>query len=192
MDPHRKAVPFYRATAILMNDLPEPPMAPVIPPLPNGDPVSKEMAYGELLFHPGVFRLIERVTKLSNSGADVEVVPSTPEQYLGASSKGANWIFDTGLMDTVPQMAHMITLVFRDKGALPSRFGRVIRYGRDPFTGPLKLILREKHSAHEHSLLYDAWIIDTAGRVRIAIIDGESIMATALKRLVPKYQPAAV
>jgi hypothetical protein len=100
-------------------------------------------------------------------------------------------MFDTGLMDTVPQMAHLMILVHRDKGALPSRFGRVIRYGKEPMVGPMKLIMRDKPAPHEHSLVYDAWILDASGRVRIAIIDGESIMSTALKRLVPKYQRAA-
>jgi hypothetical protein len=68
--------------------------------------------------------------------------------------------------------------------ALPSRFGRVARYGTGPLGGPLSLALRVKPAPHDAALIYDVQIVDAEGRVRIEIIDAEGTMSESLNRLV--------
>lgn len=48
---------------------------------------------------------------------------------------------------------------------------------------PLRLQLRFKPASHAHGLCYDARVADAGGRLRLAIVDGESTMSTALNRL---------
>jgi hypothetical protein len=141
----------------------------------------------ELLFHGERLRLISKFDGFATNGADAVVMPSSPQVLLGSAGKDAQWLFDPGLLDTVPQVAHLCAIAFRDKGALPSRFGRIARFGSDPLVGPLQLSVREKPAPHEHAFVYDAQIVDQAGRVRLLIADGESTMSAALKRLAPKY-----
>ncbi|MDB5985893.1 MAG: hypothetical protein JWR16_946, partial [Nevskia sp.] len=133
------------------------------------------------------FRLLRGIEGLSLSGIDAAVVPSTPRAFLGEQVNGARWLFDPGLMDVPPQLAFLWARVHRDMGALPSRFGRVARYGSTLVTGPLSLRMRFKPAAHEQALIYDAQFIDASGHVRIAIFDGESTMSPALNRLAPNH-----
>ncbi|GEM_PF-12501 len=191
VDPLRKFVPFYRATVVLSQRLPDAPLALDVLPLSDGEPMDWKTAYVDLLFHGDRFRLISKFSRLSAGGADAEVMPSSPESFLGPQYKGSRWLFDPGLLDAAPQLAHLRAITLRDKGALPSRFGKISRFGSDPLTGPLKLVLREKPAPHEHAIFYDAQIIDQAGRVRLAITDGESTMSATLKRLAPKFSHIA-
>jgi acyl transferase domain-containing protein/NAD(P)-dependent dehydrogenase (short-subunit alcohol dehydrogenase family)/acyl carrier protein len=191
VDPLRKFVPFYRATVLLAQRLPDAPQAANVAPISDGEPMDTRTAYADLLFHGTRFRLISKFGRLSMSGADAEVMPSSPESFLGPQYKGSRWLFDPGLLDAAPQIAHLCAITLRDKGALPSRFGKIARYGNEPLTGPLRLVLREKTAPHEHAIIYDAQIIDQAGRVRLAIFDGESTMSASLKRLAPKFSQIA-
>ncbi|MGH8444318.1 MAG: polyketide synthase dehydratase domain-containing protein, partial [Solimonas sp.] len=184
IDPQRK-LPFYRATAVLLQEMPEAPQAqaPVLPG--DGIAIEAAQAYGEHLFHGARFRLIERIDKLHGGGISTTVQPSLVSGFIGGKGR---WVFDLGLMDVPPQLAFVWARVQQDKGALPSGFGSVSRYGSGPLAGPLKLVMRLKPAPHEHAIAYDVDVIDTQGRVRIAIEDGTSTMSPALNRLAPNHQ----
>ncbi|WP_020649517.1 type I polyketide synthase [Solimonas variicoloris] len=185
IDPQRK-LPFYRATAVLLQELPEATLAqaPVLPG--EGIAIEAADAYREHLFHGPRFRLIERIDKLHGGGIAVAVKPSQIEGFVGAA--GGRWVFDMGLMDVPPQLAFVWARVQQDKGALPAGFGSVSRYGREPLSGPLKLVMRLKPAPHEHAIAYDVDIIDAQGRVRIAIVDGTSTMSAGLNKLAPNHR----
>ncbi|MDR3417970.1 MAG: SDR family NAD(P)-dependent oxidoreductase, partial [Nevskia sp.] len=186
LDPNRKAA-CYRATAILMTELPESPAAYIVP-LPDGVAMEAGRAYGEFLFHGERFRLIRRITGLAPGGIDADVMPSHPRAFLGEKYNQAHWLFDPGLMDVPPQLAFTWSRVHRDMGALPTRFGRVARFGQAPLSGPLSLTMRLKPGSHDNALVYDAQFIDASGNVRLLIMDGESTTSAALNRLAPNHR----
>lgn len=175
-------LPRYRATAVLSASLPE---GPQLLPDELPDPVSidADRAYNEILFHGESFHLIRYITALSTPGIDAEVHPSSPRRLLGESHGDERWLFDPGLLDVPPQLAFVWARELHEAGALPIRFGRVIRYGAEPLEGLLRLQLRFKPASHAQGLCYDAGIADASGRLRLAITDGESTMSTALNRL---------
>ncbi|MDB5974949.1 MAG: family NAD(P)-dependent oxidoreductase [Nevskia sp.] len=183
LDPHRKAA-CYRATAVLMAQLPEMPTAR-IETLADAVPMEASRAYNELLFHGPRFRLVQRISGIGLGGIDADVMPSSPRSFLGEPFRNTRWLFDPGLLDIPPQLAWVWARVHRDMGALPSRFGRVTRFGVAPLHGPLSLAMRLKPSPNDHTLIYDAQIVDASGNVRVQIIDGESTMSQALNRLSP-------
>ena len=183
LDPHRKAA-CYRATAVLMAQLPEMPAAR-IETLADAVPMEAARAYNELLFHGPRFRLVQRISGIGLGGIDADVMPSSPRAFLGEPFRNTRWLFDPGLLDIPPQLAWVWARVHRDMGALPSRFGKVTRFGVAPLHGPLSLAMRLKPSPNEHTLIYDAQIVDASGNVRILIVDGESTMSQALNRLSP-------
>jgi hypothetical protein len=185
LDPSRKAA-NYRATAVLMPRLPEAPVADN-DLLVGAERMEASRAYSEFLFHGERFRLLRGIDGLSIAGIDAAVMPSTPRAFLGAHVNGARWLFDPGMMDLPPQLAFLWARVHRDMGALPSRFGRVARYGNTPVSGPLSLRMRLKAGAHDLALIYDAQFVDANGLVRVAIFDGESTMSPALNRLAPNH-----
>jgi hypothetical protein len=185
VDP-RRHLACYRATVVLAETLPEPPPASA-PQLHNAAPLEDHRTYSEFLFHGEDFRLIRHVVGLSEAGADATVLPSTPGELLGAEVNGAQWLFDAALMDVPSQLAFLWARVHRDMGALPARFGQVARFGNTPLHGPLTLALRLKPAPHPHALVYDAQLIDAAGRLRLHIVDGESTMDAALNRLAPDH-----
>jgi len=190
LEPGRKAA-CYRATAVLMTQLPEMPPAR-IDPLADAVPVETGRIYGELLFHGDCFRLVQRISGLSAGGIDADVMPSQPRAFLGEAFRNARWLFDPGLLDIPPQLAFVWARLNRNMGALPSRFGKVTRFGVAPLHGPLSLAMRFKPQPNDLTLLYDAQIVDASGNVRLLVTDGESIMSPALNRLSPGHgEPAA-
>ncbi|NKF21413.1 SDR family NAD(P)-dependent oxidoreductase [Solimonas sp. C16B3] len=185
IDTQRK-LPLYRATAVLLQQIPEAPLAqaPVLPG--DGIAIAAADAYHEHLFHGPRFQLIQRIDKLHGGGIEVTVQPSQIASFLDGT--GGRWVFDLGLMDVPPQLAFVWARTQHDKGALPAGFGSVSRYGDAPLSGPLKLIMRLKPAPHEHAIAYDVDIIDAQGRLRIAIVDGMSTMSANLNKLAPTHR----
>jgi len=176
------SLPRYRATAVLSAALPEGQPLPA-DTLPDPVAIDADRAYNEILFHGESFQLIRHITALSTPGIDAEVHPSSPRRLLGDLHRDGRWLFDPGLLDVPPQLAFVWARELHEAGALPIRFGRVIRYGAEPLEGLLSLRLRFKPASHAQGLCYDAQVADASGRLRLAIVDGESTMSTALNRL---------
>lgn len=186
VDPRRQLA-CYSATVLLASRLAAPPLA-AVPPLPGAAPLHDDhRIYSEFLFHGEDFRLIQRVGRLSEDGADATVLPSTPAELLGARGDGARWLFDAALLDVPSQLGFLWARLHRDMGALPAAFGRIARFGETPLRGSLTLALRLKPASHPHALRYDAQLIDGNGRVRLLVAGGESTMDSALNRLAPDH-----
>ncbi len=181
-DPPRKT-PSYRCSVILLPQVPEAPLAEPAAVLNSGAPMDTAMMYADHLFHGPQFQLVTEVACMSMEGIDATVIATSPSAMLGASGNGARWLFDFGLVDTGPQLALVWGRVMHGKTALPSSFGKVARYGNDPITGKLRIVIRMKPAAHDAGVRYDMQFIDADGRVRLAFSDAESTMSAALNRL---------
>ncbi|WP_293372991.1 type I polyketide synthase [Nevskia sp.] len=180
---HGRKSPNYRASVILLPQLPEAPLAS-LSPISGGAPMSAARMYADHLFHGPQFQFVTDIGALSSDGIDATVVASSPASMLGtAEAANTRWLFDFGLIDTAPQLALVWARVMHGKTALPSSFGKVVRYGNGPVAGKLKVSVRIKPAAHEAGVRYDMQFVDDSGRVRLAIFDAESTMSAALNRL---------
>jgi hypothetical protein len=178
-------IAFYRASLVLRPQLEAPPAAADhVAAIGDGGAMEPAAAYRDYLFHGERFRLIRRIDRVNERGADAQVVPAELHAWLGLDARpGSAWLFDPGLLDTAPQLAIVWSRIMRDSTPLPSRFGRIVRYGTTPLDGALTLSLRVKASAAAHQLVYDAFFIDATGRVRVALFDVEGTSSSALNRL---------
>ncbi len=178
IDAARK-LPAYRATVVLVQQLPEAPLAPTIAALQDAKTVSAEQAYADYLFHGERFQLVTAIDGVSESGIDATVQPSSVNAWLG---RDGEWLFDPGLMDVPPQLAIVWSRVNHEMTALPAAFGSVRRYAGNA-EGPLRLALRMRSAPHDNAVVYDAWFIDRNGRVRLEMLQLEGTMSAALNRL---------
>ncbi|AGY59895.1 type I polyketide synthase [Gloeobacter kilaueensis] len=180
-DPDKKA-PFYRALVVMRPRLEEEPTDLPEPLRTTGSVLDAATAYRDHTFHGPQFQLLSAIERLDEHGIDAVVQPSRPAQFLATGESLPDWLFDPGLLDTLPQLALFWARINQGSFALPSRLGRVIRYGSGPLAGPLRIAFRVT-SANEHQLSYDAHIIDRDGHVRLVLIHGESNSSRALNRL---------
>jgi len=179
VDPARK-LPFYRASAVLRQQLPEAPLLSIAA-LSEGHPLAAADAYAHFLFHGPRFQLASEIAAVSPVGLDARVRPSQPQDWLAGA--GGHWLFDPGLLDVAPQMAIVWSRLNRDMTALPSSFAAVLRYGNAPLPATLRLALRVQSASHEAAVSYDALFIDDAGRLRLEMRQCESTLSAALNRL---------
>jgi hypothetical protein len=184
VDARRKAGPNYRATVILMQALPAAAM-PVLDRPAAGDTIEGADAYARYLFQGERLRSVSRVLAVGEVGTLSQVLPSTPRTFLGEAGNGGSWLFDPALIDAASQMSFVWAHLRRAQGAVPVRMGTVRRFGTEPLVGPLSLVQRVKASGAGDALLFEAEYLDAAGRVRLAIGDGESSMSPSLNRLAP-------
>lgn len=178
LDPQRRGAACYRAGVRLVQRLPEPPLAAVVPL--SGRLRAAEDSYREYLFHGPRFRLLRGSLQLTDQGVDAEILPTTPQAWIG---REGHWLFDPGLLDGAPQLAIIWARVHQNLTALPSAFGLIRRYGHEPLQGPLRLHLRLRSSPQDSNLVYDAWYVDAQGRVRLEIERAEATGSSALNRL---------
>ena len=187
LDPARKGA-CYRATAILVSQLEEAPhYSGIVDPVPMAalnaaNALDPRQVYSEMLFHGPRFQLLSAIT-VGSEGIDAQVKATSPRLFLGNGASSSQWLFDPGMIDVSPQLAWVWARVRQSKSALPSRFGRVVRYGGGDPAANLKLQFRLRPAPHEHAVVYDALYVDAGGRVRLSVSDGESIASAALNRL---------
>ncbi|HKY90660.1 MAG TPA: SDR family NAD(P)-dependent oxidoreductase, partial [Nevskiaceae bacterium] len=182
-DPRRRSGPNYRATAVLLPQLPAT-SSPLIQRLPPSQQMEGRSAYGSVLPHGERFHSIRRIDAVHTSGVDAEVTASTPRSFLGDRGRG-EWLLDPAVMDALPQMVFVWAQLNRRKGALPIRYGHVRRLGDGPLTGNLTVRARIKAFDADETLAVEAEILDAAGQVRVIVQEGESAMSTSLNRLAP-------
>ena len=176
-----RAMTHYRCVVRLEHAIPAP------MPAARGDhadmSLSVEKAYGEWLFHGPRFQVIEAIEGLSRAGSGARVRSTRPTLWLGApTSDEPGWLFDPALLDAAAQMAWLWSRAYRDESALPTRFGRVVRY-------------REKmpermHMEYERIEVDDPTLIranvtffDEQGDPVMAIEELDSVASAALNRL---------
>ena len=178
VDPAQKR-PCYRATVCLVEQLPAAPKLDLAA-LAEAQPVSASDAYHRYLFHGPRFQLIDRIDGVARAGIDAQVRGAEVTAWV---ERPGQWLFDPGLLDLAPQLAIVWSRVQHDMTALPSAFGRVQRFAGATLDQPLRLALRMLPDEQANAVRYDAWFIDTEGRVALAMERCEGHMSAALNRL---------
>lgn len=180
VDPETQ-LPFYRSTLILRPLLEAPPIVP-LPRLTSTLRLDPQVAYRDYLFHGPHFQLITAIHSSTAQGMDAQVNPSRVADWRPVKPHPASWLFDPGLLDTAPQLAIVWARQQLNTTALPSRMGRVVRYGSDCIHGSLSLALRVTQVS-PHSLTYDAFFLDEDDRLRLHLQQIESTCNAALNHL---------
>jgi acyl transferase domain-containing protein len=176
-----RAMTHYRCVVRLEHTLPAP--VPAERAFHDDKTLSVAKAYGEWLFHGPRFQVIEHIEGLSPAGSSARVRTTHPSQWLaGSSADGGGWLFDPALLDAAAQMAWLWARAYRDESALPTRFGRVVRY-RDQFPSHM-------HMAYERIPTTDPTLIrgnvvfsDDQGEPVLVIEELDSVASAALNRL---------
>ena len=161
--------------------------------LPNPDPIERVLhddkqltvakAYGEWLFHGPRFQVIERIEGLSASGSGSTVVSTRPARWMAdAGSDASRWLFDPALLDAAAQMAWLWSRAYRDESALPTRFGRVVRY-RDTLPDRLHMEYMRTAVVDPTIIRGNVIFLDDDGIPVLSIEDLESVASAALNRL---------
>ena len=174
----RKA-PLYRASVRLVERLDETP--PPVPEAIQGEPLDAAAVYRDVLFHTGRFRLMTTIDAFGETGVDAVVRSSTPQDWTGVEGQ---WLLDPGLIDVAAQLAFTWVRKARATSALPARFGRLVRYGKAPLPATLKVRFRLRPPSHELAVAFDAYFIDASGDLRLAVLDSESTLSSALNRVI--------
>lgn len=140
-------------------------------------------AYGEWLFHGPRFQVIESISGLSPAGASARVRSSRPSQWLAQQSdETPGWLFDPALIDAAAQMAWLWSRAYRDESALPTRFGRVVRY-RDRLPERLHMEYERIDSPDPTLIRGNVVFFDEHGEPVMAIEELDSVASAALNRL---------
>ena len=161
--------------------------------LPTPDPAERAIhddkqltvakAYGEWLFHGPRFQVIERIEGLSPAGSGARVVATQPARWLsGTSVATAGWVFDPALLDAAAQMAWLWSRAYRDESALPTRFGRVVRY-REHFPERLHMEYQRTEASDPTIIRGNVIFFDDAGVPVMLVEDLDSVASAALNRL---------
>jgi hypothetical protein len=156
-------------------------------PVPRGFHDDKALtvakAYGEWLFHGPRFQVIEAIEGLSPAGSGAKVRISAPSQWLaGTSAATEGWLFDPALLDAAAQMAWLWARAYRDESALPTRFGRVVRY-REQFPERLHMEYERVDSEDPTLIRGNVTFFDEQGEPVMAIEELDSVASAALNRL---------
>jgi acyl transferase domain-containing protein/NAD(P)H-dependent flavin oxidoreductase YrpB (nitropropane dioxygenase family)/NAD(P)-dependent dehydrogenase (short-subunit alcohol dehydrogenase family) len=173
--------PFYRATAHLSSE----PLR-VVPYQSNlragPVPLTAQTAYRELLFHGPCLQTITKLTSLDNTGALAEVRASDPTDWLPNVGFERSWLFDPGMVDSAPQMALIWAHAMRAESALPTRFGKVRRWGTEP-VGNCRMHFLLCPAQSVHQVKADVAFVDHDGNLRFFIEELECTSSSALNRL---------
>ena len=169
----------YRCTVRLEQMLP--------PPMPAPRRAHREralgigQAYDEWLFHGPRFRVIEQIDGLSSAGAGARVRRSAPGEWLAGADGARDWVFDPALLDAAAQMAWLWSRAYRDESALPTRFGRVVRYRAQL---PARMHMEYERIATDDATLVRGNVVffDEAGEPVLAIEELDSVASAALNR----------
>ncbi|MBZ8141667.1 polyketide synthase [Rubrivivax gelatinosus] len=176
-----RALTHYRAVVRLE------PMLPAAMPVPTGvhdeRTLTLQRAYGEWLFHGPRLQVIEAIDGMSEHGASARVRSSAPAQWLSAAAAGSSsWIFDPALLDAAAQMAWLWSRSYREASALPTRFGRVVRY-RAALPARLRMAYERVATADPTLVRANVFFLDEDGLPVMAIEELDSVASAALNRL---------
>lgn len=139
-------------------------------------------AYNELLFHGPCFQVIEDIEGLSKDGANATVKTTHPVNWVLNAENHDKWIFDPAVIDSAAQMGILWTRSFRDETALPTKFGRVVRY-QETFPDQLYMEFELIPSKDSNLLCANIYFSDIAGQMVLLIENMECISSKALNRL---------
>ncbi|HEY1077878.1 MAG TPA: SDR family NAD(P)-dependent oxidoreductase, partial [Fontimonas sp.] len=179
--PNRGDEPWFRATVVLMQQLPSG-IAAQLAGLGELDPMTGAEAYAQHLCRGPRLRAVDRIGALAANGAVASVQASTPDRFIGRSA--TPWLFDPALLDAASQLAFVWAQRHQGKGVMPQRIGRLRRFGAQPVSGALTLVQHFVAGDNEQ-LTAAAEFVDASGALRYVVEDAESAINTALNRLAP-------
>ena len=140
-------------------------------------------AYGEWLFHGPRFQVIEHIDGLSPGGSGARVRSTHPVQWMAQEGRHSNgWLFDPALLDAAAQMAWLWSRSYRGESALPTRFGRVVRY-RDRLPPRLHMEYECTPTTDPTLVRGNVVFFDDAGEPVLMIEELDSVASAALNRL---------
>ena len=140
-------------------------------------------AYGEWLFHGPCFQVIQKIEGLSVSGARARIRRTAPSEWLSrTTSDHEQWIFDPAAIDSAAQMAILWARSFCGETALPTRFGRVVRY-REELPETMYMEFERIPADDANVVRANVRYTDSSGCVVLSIEDMECISSVALNRL---------
>ncbi|MCG6870709.1 MAG: SDR family NAD(P)-dependent oxidoreductase [Gammaproteobacteria bacterium] len=146
---------------------------------PGGSPVKAAEAYRDLLFHGPRLQTVTEYLSLNSRGVLASVRPTTPGAWL---DRPGEWLFDPGMVDAAPQVALVWAFAQREESALPTRMGRVRRFGTEPVSACRMHFLLYPDSL-EHQVRADVAFVDAQGNLRLFIEELECTSSPALNRL---------
>ncbi|MBT8421150.1 MAG: SDR family NAD(P)-dependent oxidoreductase, partial [Gammaproteobacteria bacterium] len=174
VEPGTKRV-LYHATVILESGYSIPPVnqwPPLISSEHDSAPVPAIAdAYRKYCFHGPILQALTGIDGVSAEGIDTRVQSSSPTRWVGNAPTGASWLFDPGLVDGALQ-SFLIWYQINFGGiALPSRLGRVVRFGQSNCT-PCHLALRLKYVS-EYKFIADIGIFRDSHSLHLLLEDIE-------------------
>ena len=153
------------------------------PPAYTRKKVAVTKAYNEWLFHGPRFQVFEKIYGLSEEGAKALLKTTSPAQWMkNVGPKHSQWIFDPAVVDAAAQMAILWTRSFCNQTALPTCFGRVVRYSKSL---PEQLYMNFEHiiSNIPNSIRANVYFSDTEHNILLLIENMECVSSSALNRL---------
>jgi hypothetical protein len=154
-----------------------------LPDLGSGNSLNVEKAYRDYCFHGELFQLITQIDNFNTQGINGNFRASNPSIWLNRQEEKTNWLFDPGILDASLQLALIYARIHGDTSALPSRFGRVIRYR--PLIPDSSLRIKFRINTFEPTtIIYDALLYGEDGSIYLQLRDMEGSCSKALNRLV--------
>ncbi len=136
-------------------------------------------AYEQMLFHGPRFQTITAIEGINERGITATLRPSRPGSLL-ASSAAERWLIDPVVVDGAFQLAILWMRSHADITPLPSRLGRLSRFG--PFEGDaIRCQLAARASQGGCGLETQMWLIDAQDRLVGRIEDMQFNCSRALK-----------
>lgn len=176
-----RALTHYRCVVALAHALP--PADPAPRERHDEQQLTVDKAYREWLFHGPRLQVIEGIDGLSRSGSGATVRSTSPATWLAELRDDApGWVFDPGLLDAAAQMAWLWARAFRDESALPTRFGRVVRY-RDRCPPRMHMEYARIEVTDPTLIRANVVFCDDAGDAVLSIEELDSVASAALNRL---------
>ena len=174
--------PFYKASVLLSDRLPEPPpvrLAPLRDPRPF--PLSVQESYARWLFHGPLMQGIVRVAGIGEEGISGILRSSRPSACMKEPG-GGDWLIDPVVVDSAFQLGILHSRSRYDMTPLPSRFRRFRRFA--PLSGrTIGCEFRSRAVAGGQILEIQIDFVDENGRLLGCVEDMELSCSRELNRL---------
>ncbi|MEM7155184.1 MAG: SDR family NAD(P)-dependent oxidoreductase [Myxococcota bacterium] len=170
----------YRGFVHMASEREEGPV--LVSPLHDERQLDVRTVYDDWLFHGPCLHMIDHIEGVSSSGASATVRAGAPGQWVGPSATEHPWVLDPALLDAAPQMAIIWSRAFRNETALPSRFGRVVRY-RGDVSARTRMVFECLPADGPAQVRANVHFVDDRDRVVLSIEDLHSVSSASLNRL---------
>jgi len=171
-----------RATALLVEQLPDPPAFTIPETLQQADYHRDTAAiYTDILFHGTALQGLQRVRACSPAGMLAELATAPDPGAWILTPPRNRWIADPLVLDGAFQMASLWCYEERGQVSLPSYSAAYRQYCRHFPAGPIRAVLVVQ-TASRHKLVADFTFLDRDGRVLAEIKGYEAVMEDRLMR----------